>query len=314
VKLPPGSTWRPALLDDVDAILSLLHVGDVLEVGEADTPRDFVEEVFSSPFADPACDLWVVEDDGSGVIAYGDVQTPNPRTSLDAFVRVHPDHRGRGISTALLDHAEARALERMQVGDRLRFKTTASAHDEIGMALLRARGADHVRSFHHMERSLEGLERAGAPPAGVRFRGLGDDDWAVFHEVLETAFADHYDFEPISLETFVTMWTTTPHWDPALVTLAERDGRVIGLVSSTMTSTPGLGWVSDVGVLPEHRGQGIAQALLLRSFGDLAERGCDRVRLNVDAANGTGAVQLYEKVGMRVRREWAVHEQILTRG
>ena len=32
------------------------------------------------------------------------------------------------------------------------------------------------------------------------------------------------------------------------------------------------------------------------------------VRRNVDAENGTGATHLYERVGLRVRREWLLYE------
>jgi hypothetical protein len=32
-------------------------------------------------------------------------------------------------------------------------------------------------------------------------------------------------------------------------------------------------------------------------------------RLNVDAQNATGATRLYERVGMRVRREWLMYEK-----
>jgi hypothetical protein len=38
------------------------------------------------------------------------------------------------------------------------------------------------------------------------------------------------------------------------------------------------------------------------------------VRLNVDADNATGATQLYERVGMHVRREWIVFEKSLPTG
>ena len=51
-------------------------------------------------------------------------------------------------------------------------------------------------------------------------------------------------------------------------------------------------------------GRGIAQSLLLRTFSMLAERGESDVALSVDATNPTGAVALYRRVGMDVRREF----------
>ena len=40
-----------------------------------------------------------------------------------------------------------------------------------------------------------------------------------------------------------------------------------------------------------------------------ASRGLSRVRLNVDADNPTGAVALYEQVGMRKVRGWDIYEK-----
>ena len=57
------------------------------------------------------------------------------------------------------------------------------------------------------------------------------------------------------------------------------------------------------------RGRGIGSALLRRSFATFAERGTPRVLLNVDFENPTGAMALYEKVGMRAVRGYDVFEK-----
>jgi mycothiol synthase len=317
VRLPAGYTLRGATEADIDAMLAVLHAGDGLSVGEPDTPRDFVEEVFTLPFLDPATDIWVVEDPGGRVVACGDIRAVNPRLSCDTFVRVHPVHTGRGLATALLDIAESRARERMDGAETTRLWATADPSDALAISLLEARGGHHIRSFLHMERAIGDISAGHDIPDGLRFRPFRADDrhdWATFHEVLEASFSEHFGFESIDLATFEAMWTGFPTWDPALVTFAEVDDRVVGLVVSNVTSTSGLGWLSDVGVLPGYRGRGIAKALLLRAFADLRARGCERVRLNVDAENTTGATRLYERVAMHVRREWMVFEKTLAAG
>jgi mycothiol synthase len=317
VTLPAGYTQRVATHDDIDAMLAVLHAGDVLSVGEPDTPRDFVEEVFTVPFLDPATDIWVVEDRDARVVACGDIHAVNPRLSCDAFDRVHPDHVGRGLATALLDTAESRARQRMDGAETTKLWATADPRDARAISLLEARGGRHIRSFLHMERAIDDVAPGDDVPDGVRFRPFRADDrhdWSTFHEVLEASFADHFGFESIDLATFEAMWTGFPTWDPSLVTFAEADDRVVGVVVSNVTSTSGLAWLSDVGVLPAYRGRGIAKALLLRAFADLRAKGCGRVRLNVDAENTTGATRLYERVGMHVRREWMVFEKTLEAG
>ena len=51
--------------------------------------------------------------------------------------------------------------------------------------------------------------------------------------------------------------------------------------------------------------------MLRRSFATFAERGLPRVMLNVDFENPTGAMALYEKVGMRPVHGYDVHELAL---
>ncbi|MBA3736666.1 MAG: GNAT family N-acetyltransferase [Actinobacteria bacterium] len=58
------------------------------------------------------------------------------------------------------------------------------------------------------------------------------------------------------------------------------------------------GWVSLLGVRPHWRGRGLGESLLLHSLGVFKERGRRRAALNVDVDNTTGALRLYEKVGM----------------
>jgi ribosomal protein S18 acetylase RimI-like enzyme len=59
-------------------------------------------------------------------------------------------------------------------------------------------------------------------------------------------------------------------------------------------------WVGSIGVVPAWRCRGLALALLRDSFRRFREAGETIGALGVDAENPTGAVQLYERAGMRV--------------
>jgi ribosomal protein S18 acetylase RimI-like enzyme len=67
------------------------------------------------------------------------------------------------------------------------------------------------------------------------------------------------------------------------------------------------GFVKDLAVRPAFRGRGLGEALLHAVFAEFARRGVREVRLKVDADNPTGAVRLYERVGMRELRRHAVY-------
>ena len=148
-----------------------------------------------------------------------------------------------------------------------------------------------------MGRKLAPEEDPGAAPAGVTIRAFetGRDERAL-HEVHEASFADHWGFRPVPYETFEAEMYGAEDWDPSLAHLAEVDGEVVGHVVAL--SFAGEGYVAILGVVPRWRGRGIAKALLRRAFAELAKRGHREVRLGVDAQNPTGAVALYESVGM----------------
>jgi ribosomal protein S18 acetylase RimI-like enzyme len=69
-------------------------------------------------------------------------------------------------------------------------------------------------------------------------------------------------------------------------------------VSSSATGPDG-SYVSYIGVLSAARGRGVAKGLLSTVIADAAERGRDRVTLEVDADSPTGADGLYLGMGWK---------------
>ncbi|MEZ6053889.1 MAG: N-acetyltransferase [Planctomycetaceae bacterium] len=68
-----------------------------------------------------------------------------------------------------------------------------------------------------------------------------------------------------------------------------------------MTSGWWTGSIQNVGVVPEHRGIGLGQALVMKSLLGFQKRGLNRVFLQVTAEN-TKAVELYKRVGFHHSR------------
>ncbi len=62
-----------------------------------------------------------------------------------------------------------------------------------------------------------------------------------------------------------------------------------------------LGAIQNVGVIPEHRGQGLGRALVLKTLEGFRSSGLGRVYLEVTAENRQ-AVALYRSVGFRLTR------------
>jgi mycothiol synthase len=303
VKLPAGYAARPVTDADLDGVVALVHAAQFASMGVTEDVREDLEWFWHVPHVDLSRDTVLVTA-GEDLAGYGDAlwdpASPGP---LAGGGTVHPSHRGRGIGTAIVrwtqDLAETRGAPGLRHGG-------VYIGDTHARALLEALGFSHVRNSYTMERTLPA---GGAPPApeGVVIRTFetGRDERALY-ENNEASFADHWDHVPAPYASFVGEWYEADDWAPELTFLATAGEEVVGHTSALEFASGG--HIASIGVLRAWRGRGIAQALLHRAFAELAARGQPVVTLGVDATNPTGAVALYEKVGMTVRHEFLTYD------
>ena len=168
--------------------------------------------------------------------------------------------------------------------------------DDAGRAGLQARGYRPEREVLRMVGSLSEPLSLPARPAGVGIRTWREGDGRRVHAVLVEAYATGRELVP-PYEEWLPWLTGDAEFDPALCFLAEAGGELAG-VCQCWTSA----FVKDLAVLPSFRGRGIGEALLRTAFAELRSRGATTVALGVDAENPTGAIRLYERLGMRVER------------
>jgi mycothiol synthase len=166
-----------------------------------------------------------------------------------------------------------------------------------------------VRTFRHLQIDLDGSRRdPGEPPPGTRIRGIEPErDLRRVHAILVEAFSQEWGYRVIPFEEWIGLEVETPSYDPSLWLLATDGNEAVGALSGVVWGDRG--WVGELGVRASWRGRGIASSLLRRAFATFASRGLARVMLNVDSENSTGAVRLYEGVGMRTLRAWDVYEK-----
>lgn len=251
-------------------------------------------------------DTWLVHAPDGTAIGFGYLVVESA-SAQDEFGIVDPGHHGRGIGGFLIDSMERRARERAADHPVLRF--SASATDRGANALALRQGFALARRFVHMERSLKDLPAASIPD-GIRIAVYerGREDRALF-DVKEAAFAGHFGYEPDDFGRWLRRLESLETFSPDGVFIAWDGDRAVALVDTFRAGD--VGWIAELGVRPEARGRGIGAALLVRGSERLASLGLQRARLNVDVENETGAVRLYERFGMRVRREWHVYEKAL---
>jgi mycothiol synthase len=312
--VPDGYEFRPAGHADLSGIEALLDAFDVADMGEPGFNSVVLEADWRRPRFQPSRDAFVALASDGTVAAYGEAfDEDRPHEEIDMFGRVHPQHRGRGLGAALLGRLEARAREHLTLAPAgwLMIHGNVVGTDAAAHRLLEAGGYAPVRHFWHMETSLEDSGPPIDPPGGIEVRGFvpGEDDRRAF-DLLQEAFREHWGFNPdASFEEWLAFAKDVDELDPSLWWFAVDGGVEVGLVTARRMGDRG--WVGDLGVLPGHRGRGIGGFLLRLAFEQLRRQGFRRIGLNVDAENATGATGLYERAGMRVRRQWDVYEKIV---
>ena len=300
--------FRAAAADDLAAVAAVFAADDIDDVGEVVLDADFIGSAWSRSGFDLATDAWVVVDDAGTIVAYAHAMRDGPDV-VDSWGLVHPAYRGQGLGPVLLDRIEERAGQllagvlRREVPSVGQRRATApwrrcSKREDFAWSDTSGTWASTSR-----DRSTRVAHPTGSrSPTSIHF-----EDLPAMHAVLIEAFADDWGYHPDPFEEWAQDYAGSPNYDPTMWLLA-RDGAdpVAGLVAQVYGDR---GWVSEIGVLKSHRGRGIADALLRRSFEMFSERGFGRVMLNVDAENPTGATALYERVGMRIIKRWDLWER-----
>ena len=238
---------------------------------------------------------------------------------LDLHVegRVHPDWTGHGLASFTHGRAEdrARSAAAQFKRDHAVLRTAVVDGDERARRFFDNRGYVPVRHLLELRLDLHADPPSPAWPEGVSCRAfrVGEDE-QVLWETHQRAFADVATSLPIAMDDFIDdRIHRAPNFDPGLIFLAEHAGQVIGFAvcrAGTQTARED-GWVRDLGVVPEWRGQGVGMSLLRVAFKAFRERGLTGAGLEVDDVTVDGAVELYRRAGMRIVRRTDVLEAVL---
>ncbi len=316
-EIPPCFRIRNATLDDIPAVAAVGRACDIADIGEVDTDENWLHDDWARPRFDPSTDAWIVTGQGGEIVAFAYTWDEEPHARFDSAGWVHPDHRRRGLGTALVREVERRALRnRAQVpaGSAPRvlqsFDADASGArdpDASGARILfEALGYQPEREYLHMEMHVPDGFAVGDAPPGIVVRPRTEADDRDIVAVMADAFDDPWNYEEARLE-----FLASKTHDPSLWLIALDGDEAVGALFGYLTN--GRGQISALAVRDGWRRRGIAQALLRGSFVRFRERGAHNVRLNVDRDNNFGATRLYERAGMRLRRRWVVMVKDLAR-
>jgi mycothiol synthase len=251
--------------------------------------------------------------DGDRLLGYGRLwHRPSGQRLERVYLpgAVHPDFRGQGIGSAILEWQMAAGASILRTYDHdLPGYLFLNSWDwlEGDHAFYRSHGLEPVRYFTEMLRPLDDLPSVPAPE-GVRLEVWDDRRSEQVRQMFNAAFADHWGSTPVPADA----------WQHRLIShgtrldlsvIAVGDDQMVGAAvngvypSDFESSGRRDGWIETLGVASEFRRRGVGAALIARSFELFAGEGLTHAMLGVDAANPTGAYGLYEGLGFRPLRK-----------
>ncbi|VAW33709.1 hypothetical protein MNBD_CHLOROFLEXI01-1141 [hydrothermal vent metagenome] len=235
------------------------------------------------------------------------------------FATLLPVWRGKGICRAMLQFNEDRlgtiAASHPQDGKRW-LNSWAAETATHWMNLLEINGYKPIRYFMEMVRpNLDNIPNMPLPP-DIEVRRGKMDEWRQIWEAEREAFRDHWGEAEWPEESFLR-WSKDPNFNPNLWQIAwagnEVAGGVLNYIHEGENEEYGRlrGYTEDIFVRRPWRKQGLAKALIARSFQVLKDEGMTEVSLEVDAKNPSGAVQLYTDLGFQTVKQTAVYRKPL---
>jgi mycothiol synthase len=297
-----GLTTRAATTDDAYPIYRLIAECELDLDGQAEVDPDDLVSDLARPALDLARDTVLLHDPPGELVGWAHVFKG---TRAEADVR--PQHRGRGLGTWLLRWTEARARETgaEKVGQ------TVTDHNRAAAELFRAHGYEPKDTAWILSIALDAQPPVPDPPGAITVRSYqpGRDDEAA-HRLIDEAFCEWPDRDPVPFDDWAAVVIRRETFAPALSGLAFDGDRLVGAALAPDYRDEHEGYVHQLAVHRDYRERGIARALLHHTFAGFHRTGRRAVCLSTNSY--TGALSLYERVGMRIRRSYTHYEKRLT--
>ncbi|ATO16221.1 GNAT family N-acetyltransferase [Micromonospora sp. WMMA2032] len=289
---------RRARAEDASAVVALRAiVFPYLVRGVASTRRMIAEPPPGEDWA-----AWVADADGQVVgwaSAYRNIQTSTPGVGEISTLHVHPDHRGRGVGTALFDAA----LAHLRTLGSTRVLANARAES---LPFAQRHGFTASREMRYSALDLDPAPPMPEPPPGVRLLPAAGLDPRRVHRIDAESARD----EPGDVPTDALDYDLWLHecWenlglDRESSTVAEVDGELVAL--SLVKRDGDRMWSDFTGTLPAYRGRGLARLTKQAALHVAAARGVRTAYTSNDEANAP-MLAINARLGYRpVDSQWS---------
>jgi mycothiol synthase len=293
-----GLTARELDGSDAEAVYDVMADQERHDLGSVHIELADIVADWQRPSFDVA-DSTIGVFDGKTLVGYAEVSGAERG---DAAVR--PAYRGRGVGTFLAHWMQAAARRHGYSSIRM----PVPEHSP-GDRLLAALGytVGWTSWVLNLPAGVEVVDRALPPKYELR-TATADDDRGAW-TVLEDAFLEWSVRDRETFADFMAHTRNRPGFEPwNLRVVTDPAGEIVAAAVVLMAHAQGPdetdreGYVDRIAVRRDQRGQGIAQAMLADAFRAARQHGATTCGLSTDSR--TGALGLYEKVGMEVTSVW----------
>jgi mycothiol synthase len=283
---------RAATVDDAEQVFELLDARSRAVFGSSEVSRSLVAAELRRSIADR-----FVADEAGRIVGYAHI-----RPSHDVVVATGD----AATADALLASVEARGRDRGVAS----IEATVVATDAPFHSLVERAGFVHERVILRMWRVLDDVVPAPTWPDGMTVRPYDDRDGPDVKLLLDEAYTWDAHYTPQSFDEWRAYMTDHDEFDPSLWFLVERGGELVACALHWKEHDK-RGWLKDIAVREGARSAGIGKSLIRHGLRAYEARGVERVGLKVDAANPTGAAELYAREGFVIDQHLEIWRKAL---
>jgi mycothiol synthase len=316
---------------DAQAVTEVINTCAMETVGFPRAVVDSVGNLWAYRFVPFSSEKVVAVDQSNEVVGYAYFKSEDDYIVAETGGSVRPDHWGKGVGTALVEWAAARAREstlQAPQGIEAVLQTSLYEQERESVKLFKDCGYTSVREWVHLvlEMDQPPIVPSIAPQLTLREMDL-DHDWEIVGPAMEEVYADHWGAIPPDSYEKIEQELETDESDDELEIPEDTsysnapgfcfivlDGDTVAggiLCNARLVERADTGRVGSMFVRPRYRRQGIARTLMLAAFDAFWKNGLRRVITDTDAKSFSNAPKLYTGLGMRpYRREFTYEKEI----
>lgn len=323
---------RCAAWSDIDSIVNLRNASSQDTRGTNVTAAHWQKRHWYDSSLDLETDSLLILA-GDNAVAFVELSSEAPYVVYELTGVVHPDFRGQGLGTYLINWAKNRVWQtnhQAPAGAAVFIQSSIFDSNQPGRALLQSRGYTVVRDFVHLQIHMDAKPPAPVWPPGIEVRPLlVPNDWEKVGPALHEAFKDHWGIieyekqeQPDSSSKSPAKEMDPEAFDeayfnsPGLCYVAWDGDQVVGscLCNASTVEFPQAGYLGSLSTRRAWRQRGIGLALTLQALNAFYKRGTTHVLTDTDGDSLTKAYRIYQKVGMEIFRHEYVYEKIICPG